>query len=392
MKFKPLEGMAQAARLTGAGKLAEATALIQQMLHGGKAAPTPAADPTVIDGTFTVVDPESPPAPPHASPFVSPFPAGRTGLGETLRRLAARAVPGGLADGAFRPAPPPVPEGASFTTASYSGAAGTRAYKLYVPARRSSGRPLPLIVMLHGCTQSPDDFAAGTRMNQAAEEHGFLVAYPEQPNSANPNKCWNWFNPQDQRRDGGEPALIAGITRRVMEEHSVDPARIYVAGLSAGGAAAVIMGAAYPDLYAAVGAHSGLPLGAARDVPSAFAAMRKGAAGQGGGGVPTIIFHGDQDATVHPGNGDAIAAQAVASAPGLRSSTRRGQAPGGPAYTRTVHVDAAGRAVCEHWTLHGAGHAWAGGSPSGSYTDPSGPDATREMVRFFLEHQRAGAG
>ncbi len=378
MHFKPPQGMAEAVRLTGAGRLSEATALIQQMLRGGSPNPATAPDPSIIDAEFTVLDP----APSSPRP--------RTGLGETLRRLS-RAVPGGQ-HGAFRPVAPPAPEGASFTTASYHEAAGTRTYKLYVPANRPAG-PMPLIVMLHGCTQSPDDFAAGTGMNLAAEEHGFLVAYPEQPGSANPNRCWNWFSTLDQGRDRGEPALIAGITRTIMREHSVDPARVYVAGLSAGGAAAVIMGSAYPDLYAAVGVHSGLPLGAARDMPSAFAAMRNGAAGgrRGAGPVPTIIFHGDQDTTVHPANGTAIATQVLGPTTGLRPTVSRGAVPGGRAYTRTIHADASGRDLCEHWEIQGAGHAWSGGSASGSYTDPRGPDATREMVRFFLAHGRTAA-
>ncbi len=377
MHVKSPQGMAEALRLTGTGRLAEATALIQQMLSGGSPNPATAPDPSIIDAEFTVLDPA--PAAPNA----------RTGLGETLRNLS-RTMPGG--QGAFfRPAAQPVPEGASFTNESYSEAAGTRAYKLYVPANRPDG-PMPLIVMLHGCTQSADDFATGTGMNLAAEEHGFLVAYPEQPGSANANRCWNWFNAADQGRGRGEPALIAGITRRIMKDHPVDPARVYVAGLSAGGAAAVIMGSTYPDLYAAVGAHSGLPLGAARDMPSAFAAMRNGAAGERGGvsPVPTIIFHGTQDSTVHPANAAAIAAQAMGAAPGLRPMVTRGEVPGGRAYTRTIHADASDQGLCEHWEIQGAGHAWAGGNPSGSFTDPLGPDATREMVRFFFAHGRAG--
>lgn len=401
-KFPP--GMTEAARLTSAGKLTEATALIQRLLRGGGASePAPdsnTASPTILDGEFVTLDPAAPQRQTRSSAHASrPQAKPRTGLGETLRGLAARVVPAGLGlglgnglGGAARPAPAPLPEGASFATMTHSGAAGTRAYKLYVPANRN-GQPLPLVVMMHGCTQSPDDFAAGTGMNALAEEYGILVAYPEQPSSANAQKCWNWFKPEDQTRDQGEPALIAGLTRQIMRDHPVDPARVAIAGLSAGGAAAAIMGAAYPDLYAAVGVHSGLPVGAARDIPSAFAAMRQGAdgAGRAGRAVPTIVFHGDRDTTVHPRNGDAVVAHVTAAAPGVRSTVQRGQTPDGHAYSRAVHADASGRTLCEQWTIHGAGHAWAGGSPAGSYTDPRGPDATREMLRFFLEQRLTAA-
>jgi poly(hydroxyalkanoate) depolymerase family esterase len=246
--------------------------------------------------------------------------------------------------------------------------------------------------MLHGCTQSPDDFAAGTRMNFLAEERNCFVVYPEQPSGANQAKCWNWFRTGDQQRDGGEPSLIAGITRQVMRDYPIDPKRVYVAGLSAGGAAAAIMAATHADLYAAVGIHSGLACGAASDLPSAFVAMRQGGGSKiadGGPPVPTIVFHGDRDTTVHPNNGDRIVEQS-AKAAGLKAKLTGGRVPDGHAYTRTNLADADGRAVSEHWNVHGAGHAWSGGSPAGSYTDPRGPDATREMLRFFLEHSLPG--
>jgi len=308
-------------------------------------------------------------------------------------------LPSGL-DGLVTPrptrTPAPLPDGARFETLTFANEAGTRAYKLYVPSGYC-GQGVPLVVMLHGCTQDPDDFAAGTRMNALAEEHTFLVAYPGQPSSANANKCWNWFVPGDQARDAGEPAILAGITRQVISQHAVDPGRVYVAGLSAGGAAAAIMGAAYPDLYAAIGIHSGLAQGAAHDIPSAFAAMRQGGPSVGSASrgrserpVPTIVFHGEQDKTVSAVNGEQVVAQARAGAD-LDTTVIHGRSEDGVRYTRSVQADRDGRPVLEHWLLHGVGHAWSGGSPTGSYTDPRGPDASREMLRFFLGQQKPAA-
>ncbi len=242
--------------------------------------------------------------------------------------------------------------------------------------------------MLHGCTQNPDDFAKGTGMNDAALAQGFYVLYPAQSRRANAQRCWNWFKHSHQQRGRGEPAMLAAMTREVMAQHAIDPQRVYVAGLSAGGAMAAILGSAYPDLYAAVGVHSGLAAGAATDLPGALAAMRGGASAPTAApahGVPTIVFHGDADPTVHPANGE----QVIAACTGTGSSVETHQVRGGSARacTRRVHVDAAdGRVVAEHWVVHGSPHAWSGGNPQGSYTDSLGPDATAEMLRFFFEH------
>jgi poly(hydroxyalkanoate) depolymerase family esterase len=254
--------------------------------------------------------------------------------------------------------------------------------------------------MLHGGTQTPDDFAAGTRMNVIAEEETCLVVYPAQPSHANPAKCWNWFRPNDQRRGRGEPSLVGGITRQVMHDYSVDPQRVYVGGLSAGAAAAAVMGATYPDLYAAIGVHSGLACGAADDIISAFAAMRQGSLAssefretsgvlEDGPTVPTIVFHGDRDTIVHPRNADHVISRSTRTT-NWQKKVYRGRVPGGHAYTCSIHTDANGRTILEQWCIHGAGHAWSGGSPAGSYTDPRGPDAAREMLRFFRDHPAVG--
>ena len=279
---------------------------------------------------------------------------------------------------------PASPRGESFRDHSIRSEAGTRNYKIYVPAGLT-GRPLSLLVMLHGCKQSADDFAAGTRMNELAAQHSFLVAYPEQSPNANPSKCWNWFCPEDQQRGMGEPSLIAGLTRQIMDAYPVAASRVFVAGLSAGGAAASVMGAAYPDIFAGVGVHSGLACGAASDLCSAFAAMRDGGTGIAAPRlIPTIVFHGDEDSVVNPENANQVIAQSAGPRT-LKRTVKRGQSPDGTEHTRTVHRDEVGRAVLEQWIIHGAGHAWAGGSSAGSYTASAGPDASAEMVRFFFQ-------
>jgi poly(hydroxyalkanoate) depolymerase family esterase len=309
-----------------------------------------------------------------------------SGLGDMLARLGGL-KPGAPLCGTAAGAAPEVavPAGASFADLTHRGPAGSLDYRLYVPAG-AAGRVLPLVVMLHGCTQSPEDFAAGTRMNEVAEAEGLLVAYPRQTRAANAQKCWNWFDPKDQGRDRGEPALIAGMVRDILRDREADASRVYVAGLSAGGAAAAILAQAYPELFAAAGVHSGLAAGAASDMPGAFAAMRGGGRAVPGRAVPTIVFHGSGDHTVAPANGDAVAAQARGGSD-LAETVSRGRVEGGLAFTRTVGTDPAGLPQVERWLVDGAGHAWSGGSAAGSYTEPRGPDASREMLRFFLRHR-----
>jgi poly(hydroxyalkanoate) depolymerase family esterase len=425
MNNKIYAAMIEATRLTREGRLNEATQLIQGTLGNIPTATcTEVADgPGPIETTYRltaerVATPEvfetDVPAPTTAEeehPAVAQQTTDATTADRfaTIRRprvrrpgglpLPGMPLPGmplpGMPGGHLKrkPASQPAPTGGQWIARTPTSAGGTHAYKLYIPSNYR-GQPMPLVVMLHGCTQDPDDFATGTRMNFLAEEVGFLVAYPAQATFANARKCWNWFEAAHQQRDQGEPSSIAAITREVMAEYHIDASRVYVAGMSAGGAMAAIMAVTYPNLYAAAGVHSGLAAGSAHDLPSAFAAMQHGGhARQTGVGrvVPLIVFHGDQDATVHPDNAEHLlrqwgAVEPTATVPSV--TVRQGQAAGGRAYTCETYHDARGQVVVERWMIHGAGHSWSGGSPSGSYTDPTGPDASREMVRFFQEHPR----
>jgi len=373
-----LDEVLQAAALTRAGRLMEATRVIQRSLAGGAIRGGPldgspvststTANDVVIEGRCSEVS---------APPLVTPI---DRAAGAAEDEPAARpALPGG--------------QPGEWIAGVYSSSAGDRAYKLYVPSRHA-GRSLPLVVMLHGCTQTPDDFAAGTQMNAVAEDQNCFVLYPAQPNSANHSRCWNWFKRDNQVRDKGEPSILAGMTRQTADRYGIDSRKVYVAGMSAGGAMAAIMGAVYPDLYAAVGIHSGLACGSAHDLPSALAAMKgmRPALARGANGsaasqsVPTIVFHGDQDKTVHPRNGADVIARSVhrEGGDGGSVSTERGTASG-RSFTRTLHRDPAGRVLLEHWVVHGGGHMWFGGSSAGSYSDPGGPHAAAEMLRFFLQ-------
>ncbi|WP_207102320.1 alpha/beta hydrolase family esterase [Paracoccus shandongensis] len=312
----------------------------------------------------------------------------------TLARhgLSLAGQPTGFQPPFAAPAADPVPPGASVASGRFSCAAGSRDYLAYAPA--SAGKGIRgMVVMLHGCTQDPADFARGTGMNALAEEHGLVVLYPHQSRGENAQSCWNWFSAGDQRRGRGEPEILARMTLDLASRHDVPRGRIFVAGLSAGAAMAVILGQTHPDVFAAVGAHSGLPFGAARDVPSAFTAMN----GQGAEPptrahavpTPTIVFHGSADRTVHPLNGDRIAQATLAAGPVQTMLDRRTGTTGTRRFTRETTSLPDGRVLLDHWRIDGLGHAWSGGKPGGSYIDPQGPDASAEMLRFFLAQGQA---
>ncbi|MGH6612007.1 MAG: extracellular catalytic domain type 1 short-chain-length polyhydroxyalkanoate depolymerase, partial [Burkholderiaceae bacterium] len=287
----------------------------------------------------------------------------------------------------------PLPASGQFLNKRFANDAGTRDYKLYVPSTYAGA---PLLVMLHGCTQNADDFATGTQANRWAEGRRCLVVYPEQLRRANSHHCWNWFRRADQRHGAGEPAIIAGIAQQVMNEYNVDARRVYVAGLSAGGAMAAIIGDAYPEMFAAVGVHSGLPVGVAHNVPSALALMKTGQAPRRANAprpaVPLIVLHGDADHTVNPVNAarlieDALDAyRMINSAPLQLNVQTTAASAGSHAYRRTKYLASDGAAVIERWEIFGAGHAWSGGDAAGSHTDHRGPDATGAMLDFFAQH------
>jgi poly(hydroxyalkanoate) depolymerase family esterase len=426
-----LAAMRQAVRATRAQKLVEATRIIRNALSGplstsegdgaetaGEASNTPSmvgltdfglkmlkpfdeplTGASVIPLPLESAVASAPPSHRKAANRVTASQRLKKPLGEVVKilrtgRMSAptlEALPG-LRPITGRAVVPPVAQGAQFLHRSFASSVGSRNYKLYVPAP-AAARPRALIVMLHGCKQDPDDFAAGTKMNKLADAHGLIIAYPQQAQHYNPSSCWNWFSPADQRRGAGEPEILAGITREIMSEYGLEREHVYVAGLSAGGAMAAVLGETYPDLFAAIGVHSGLAYGSANDVLSALVAMR----GEASASKPvlrstidlqqrirTIVFQGSADQTVHPSNADRIfvSASAHVDANGARRAIKR--SIGGRQVSRTIVAGSDGTAVAEYWLIEGAGHAWAGGHPSGSFTDHRGPDASAEMVRFFL--------
>ncbi|WP_236712656.1 PHB depolymerase family esterase [Peribacillus muralis] len=300
----------------------------------------------------------------------------------------------------------------SFISKTFNG----RNYKVYVPSGYQSGTDVPLVVMLHGCTQDPNQFAAGTKMNDLAESEKFIVAYPEQPSSANSNKCWNWFDPAHQTRGSGEPSLIAGIVNQIKQNYTIDDNRVFTGGLSAGAAMAVIMGATYPDVFAAVSVGAGLEYKAATSVSNAYTAMSNGGPNPGLQGdaaynamgafkrvVPVVVFHGTADSTVNQVNANQVISQWAQTNDKASDGTDNnniddtaeqtisGTVPGGRTYKQYIYKDTAGSTVMEKYMVDGMGHAWSGGSTAGSYTDPNGPNATQISWDFFKNHPKNSA-
>ena len=379
----------KAMRFTREQNPAEATRVLLHSLSGGSLE-TPTRPTPREPGPQAALAIEAP-------AFIAPTAAStsrfRMPLGETLKRLRGGELPNlslspeALAKLGKRPRVK-VPDGASYLSRTFACQAGSRPYKVYVPSK-AHGRMAPLVVMLHGCTQNSDDFAVGTGMNRLAEEHGFIVAYPEQPLTANQLGCWNWFNQQDQLRESGEASIIAGLTRALISEMNIDHERVFVAGLSAGGAMAEVMSVTYPDLFAGAGVHSGLAYGVATDRASAFVAMSGKSLEHRTRRVKnrarTIIFHGSSDSKVHPMNAERILTEARAGISRIHEETTQRGIENGLQYQRTLVSDERGVPQLEYWAVEGLGHAWSGGSPEGSHTEQRGPDASREMLRFFLE-------
>lgn len=421
MTFKFAAAMRRATAATRAYNILGATRLIQkalakslmsgivgQSLRGSTKAATVkkqearTSGPSVtkikhIRGTKRIAAKDSTAGPSNsAAPARLAWPAGAMLQGLRKGASSPAVMAGGISLASLglanKPAAPVVPDGATFTARSFASKAGVREFKLYVPASAPK-KPRGLILMLHGCTQNPDDFAIGTNMNVIAEAHGLLVAYPHQTRASNASACWNWFEPAHQRRDVGEPAILAGLTLKLISEFGIDRTQVFVAGLSAGAAMAVIMAKTYPDVFSAVGVHSGLAYQSAGNVMSAMAVMRGNSGSRAVGKQPshdgnpepmrTIIFHGSSDKTVNPTNAQQISDVEHGAIDHHKSETTSGTS-NGRTFTRTVISHHDGTPMIENWLINGAGHAWSGGNASGSYADAKGPDASAEMVRFFL--------
>lgn len=380
LKKSFMQTMRKAALLTGMGKLVDASRLMQRSLLGAvlQARPQVQAEtkaPAGREHTPAANDPQVAEYPPQV--IIMPPP----------QRPAGDSV---------TPAPT---HKASFTNHQFVFEADTYPYRLYIPSAIAvdacKAERMPLVVLLHGCKQDALDFSNGTAMNALADKYHAMVLYPEQITRANAMRCWNWFEPGHQQAARGEPGMIAALTQKIVQKHAADPERVYIAGLSAGGAMAAVMAALYPDIFAAVGVHSGLAAGAANDVMSAFGAMRSGAKGSKQPILPTIIFHGTADKTVHPDNSNHITEAALAglSTAGLKLvKTTSSMTHNGVEKTEcVVYSTNDGKPYIENWRIDDGAHAWSGGDAAGSYTDPDGPSASAAMLAFFLRHRLPSA-
>ena len=410
--------LARAARMTRPSRLLKAMRLMQRTLGVGSAQPkrrkpvtrrtlatkvTPVAAKTTALADAPLVLKASSPDMATLAPVPVPTPV---------------TIPVPVMDPAPLPLPVPVPEvapvppvvvkqrrqAARFTKGKFVFETVPYPYRLYqpaVPAKADALAAMPLLVLLHGCTQDAQDFAIGTDMNTLADQHQCMVLYPEQASQANARRCWNWFEPEHQQRDRGEPGMIAALTQHVLGGHpQADAGRVYIAGLSAGGAMAALAAGLYPDIFAGVGVHSGLPAGAATNMLAAFSAMRKGAPGESPPALPTIVFHGRADSTVHPDNGQYISDAALSafestglslleSRSQVSTPTESGEQKTPSNAERVRYSTTGGPSYVEHWQIDKGPHAWSGGNAAGSYTDPSGPSASAAMLAFFLQHRKA---
>lgn len=387
----------KASRAVGMGSLMNATRLIQRTLLNPVAGPdfSPLFRPLKTAGKLRRAVPKAARTPGDTVRQAStPVVADRVAVDETA--VAGPAVTGDAAVAR--------PRRATFGERVFTFNGERYPYRLFIPApppnndadSSASQGPMPLVVLLHGCKQDAQDFARGTAMNRLAEAQGCMVLYPEQTSRSNAQRCWNWFEPGHQQLDEGEPGMIAALTQQVLAHdyngQRADPERVYIAGLSAGGAMASVVAGLYPHIFAAVGVHSGLPSGAAQDLMSAFGAMRRGARGMATAPMPTIVFHGSADTTVHPDNGDhisdaALAALKAAGLPLQKSRSKVGAETQETSTEKTVYRVADGPSYVEHWRIDAGPHAWSGGDAAGSYTDPDGPSASAAMLAFFLQHR-----
>ncbi|MCW3066878.1 MAG: hypothetical protein JWN32_4050 [Solirubrobacterales bacterium] len=293
----------------------------------------------------------------------------------------------------------------ALTSGDYTGAAGNQHYELYIPSTYKAGTAVPLVVALHGCTQTADQFRLLSRWDTLAEAKGFIVVFPQQDPNANQLKCWDFYQDGSMHRSAGEPARIAAVTSMIEQKYSVDPHRVYAAGLSAGGAMASVMAATYPDLFAAIGIGSGCEYAATATCagyksadPAQAAQQAYKEMGAHAHPMPFIAFEGDADTTVPPVNADQLVQQWLTtddladdgtlngSVPSAPANTTQGQVQGGRSYTIRTYGNHNHAELAQYWTVHGMNHAWSGGNPSQSYADPSGPDETAAMYAFFASH------